>query len=176
MGQTGSANPAPVPGGPGEANDGPSWWCKLVAKGAGVAAGLSALIIGVMNCFTFTPICLAAAVILMMIGCMLIALEAPCCCPFLDFIQPLGRWSDARPHLQKAILYGVCAVVPIALCFTLTQLLSCALIMATAVFYGLMALGKKGDRNEMAVRARTTGDTEMKATLINNMDIEADQK
>lgn len=42
-----------------------------------------------------------------LIGFSVVMLEAPCCCQFMDFIQPVSRFSERRTPFQKALIYGL---------------------------------------------------------------------
>ncbi|XP_041368560.1 calcium channel flower-like [Gigantopelta aegis] len=144
-----------------------AWWCRMLARGIGVIGGSVAVITGIVSLITFTPLCLVSGILLMLLGFFVVLLEAPCCCAFLDFIQPITRFSERRPYYQKALLYGIPAILPVALCFTLTSFFGCGLVFASAVFYMMMSVGNKADRETMALRARGQ-DMEMKSDLINN--------
>ncbi|KAK7465994.1 hypothetical protein BaRGS_00037431 [Batillaria attramentaria] len=168
MGQGQSSTPLPtVSNSKPPEDDGITWWCKIGARGVCIAGGLGAVFAGLFRCITFTPLCLVAGIMLMIQGFLVIALEAPCCCQFLDFIQPLARFSENRSPFQKALIYALPAITPLALCFSLTTGMGCILLFAAGAMYGLMALGRKADRQTMMSRAR--GDEmEMKETLIAN--------
>ncbi|XP_052790904.1 calcium channel flower-like [Mya arenaria] len=142
-----------------------SWWFKLLARGLGTIGGLVAMVMGIMRCLTFTPLCLVAGILELLAGFMVVVLEAPCCCPFLDFIDKIGKFSENRPYWQKGALYVGSGIVPILLCFSTTTVLGCALVFGTGVLYGMMALGKKASREEMLAKA-TGSDVEMNAGLI----------
>ncbi|ESO82121.1 hypothetical protein LOTGIDRAFT_135243 [Lottia gigantea] len=121
----------------------PTWWFKLLLKGSGVIGGIVAMITGILSCITLTPLCLVAGILMMCIGMFVIMFEAPCCCPWLDFINQISAFSERRPPWQKALLYGPPALLPFFLCISVTTFFGCALIMVCAVLYGMMALGKK---------------------------------
>lgn len=148
-------------------DDGITWWCKIGARGVCLAGGIGAVIAGLFRCITFTPLCLVAGIMLMLHGAVVIAFEAPCCCQFLDFIQPLARFSESRSAFQKALIYGLPAIIPLILCFSVTTGAGCALLFASGAVYGMIALGRKADRDTMRTRARGE-DLEMKETLMAN--------
>ncbi|XP_076455165.1 calcium channel flower homolog [Babylonia areolata] len=148
-------------------DDGITWWCKIGAKGMCVLGGIGAVIAGLFRCITFTPLCLVAGIMLMLQGFFLILMEAPCCCQFLDFIQPVSRFSERRGPFQKALIYGLPAILPLILCFSVTSAIGCALVFASGGIYGIIALGKKADKETMMTRARGE-EVEMKETLIAN--------
>ncbi|XP_059157355.1 calcium channel flower homolog [Physella acuta] len=148
-------------------DDGVTWWCKILATTCCIVAGLTAMLTGLFRLLTFTPLCLVAGILLMLLGFGVILLEAPCCCQFLDFIQPISRFSERRSYWQKAFAYALPAFIPPILCFSVTTMCGSALLIASGVVYGLIALGKKADRDIMLSRARGD-DVEMKETLITN--------
>ncbi|KAK7094425.1 calcium channel flower homolog [Littorina saxatilis] len=165
MGQ-GQSN-APISTVSAPTDDGITWWCRISAKAICVIGGLGAVIAGLFRCITFTPLCLVAGIMLMLQGFMLILFEAPCCCQFLDFVQPVSRFSERRSPFQKAIFYGLPAILPLILCFSITTAIGCMLVFASGGIYGIIALGKKADRDTMMNRAKGD-DVEMKETLMAN--------
>lgn len=150
-------------------NDGISWWFKLITKGFGVLGGCGAMVAGVFTCLSFSTTCLVGGILQICVGFMAVIFEGPCCCPFLDFINEIGKFSDARPHWQKAVFYTLTSVVPILMCFSLSTVFGCGLVFVCGVLYGIMTVGKKADREEMRQKARGE-DVEMKDTLIGNME------
>jgi hypothetical protein len=92
----------------------------------------------------------------MFLGFLLVTLEAPCCCIFLDFIERISHFSETRPYWQKALLYGLISPIPIFMCIEVSTFFGAGLIFITGVMYGMMALGKKADRSEMMARAAAT--------------------
>ncbi|KAK3758800.1 hypothetical protein RRG08_030611 [Elysia crispata] len=148
-------------------DDGVTWWCRILAKSACVVAGFVAMLTGLFRLLTFTPMCLVAGIYLMLLGFIEIVLEAPCCCQFLDFIQPVSRFSESRSYWEKALVYTLPPILAPLMCFSTTTMCGAALLMASGVIYGMIALGRKADRDTMLARARSQ-DVEMKATLVTN--------
>jgi len=87
-----------------------------------------------------------------------VALEAPFCCAFVDFIERIAQFSESRAYWQKAALYCIMGAVsfflkcdiflqflqiPCLICFELGTVLGTAMIIAAGFAYGFMALGKK---------------------------------
>lgn len=168
MGQGQSGGPISTVSNP-QQDDGLTWYCRIGAKSLCIVGGICAVITGLFRCITFTPLCLVAGIVLMLQGFMLILLEAPCCCQFLDFIQPLSRFSDRRTPFQKALIYGLPAIIPLLICFSITTIIGCALVFASGGIYGIIALGRKADRETMMNRVRSASDdVEMKDALIAN--------
>ena len=57
--------------------------------------------------FTTHPLCIVAGIWQILAGCVVILVEAPFMCMFLDFVQSFSRAVDGRPVWQKAALYLV---------------------------------------------------------------------
>ncbi|XP_013380701.1 calcium channel flower [Lingula anatina] len=163
MGQNESVG-APLPP---QDNDLPKWY-KIAAKAFGTVGSSIAFVLGAVACITITPMCLVAGITLMTISFIIMIVEAPCCCPCIEFAQKCSNFTDARPHWQKAISYGVLSVFPVLMCAEITTIFGCGLIFVTAAVYGMMALGKKADRETMRAQAINSKDVEMQAQLIQN--------
>jgi len=140
-------------------DDGVSRWCKMATRAAGTVAGILSLALGLFACITFHASCLAAGLIQMLLGFLLVTFEAPCCCMFLDFIERISNFSETRPYWQKALLYGLISPIPIILCLEVSTFFGAGLIFITGVMYGMMALGKKADRSEIMARAAAPSNT-----------------
>ena len=106
------------------AADGVPWWMKYVTKVAAIAAAvgneifillngrlmnyfLAAMFFGAWACITISPMCLIAGVWLIASGFIMIVIEAPFCCMFLDFVASFAEMVERRPPWQKAALYIV---------------------------------------------------------------------
>jgi len=144
---------------PPPVDDGVSKWFKLATRGVGTVAGILSLALGLFACITIHGSCLAAGLIQMLLGFVLVTLEAPCCCMFLDFIERIAHFSETRPYWQKALLYCLISPIPIILCVEVSTFFGAGIIFVTGVMYGMMALGKKADRSEMMARAAATNQT-----------------
>ncbi|CAJ0572709.1 unnamed protein product, partial [Mesorhabditis spiculigera] len=125
------------------------WWIRYLAKAVGIVGGFIAIFFGVVGLISFTPKCIIAVLLQMVSGFLTVALEAPFCCQFVDFIEKLAAFSESRSHFHKAILYGVMGLIPIFICIELETFLGSGMIFACGCCYGFMALGKKADRNTM---------------------------
>ncbi|XP_045459236.1 calcium channel flower [Melitaea cinxia] len=116
-----------------------------------------AIILGLINCtgiILMNVSCLIAGVWQMLAGFIVIVCEAPCCCFFIDYVQTLSDRIETRPYWNKAALYIGLALPPFFLCFlSMSTWFGSGLIFATGIIYGMMALGKKGSRDDMAAMA-----------------------
>ncbi|XP_048778625.2 calcium channel flower homolog [Ostrea edulis] len=144
-----------------------AWWYKYLLKGTGTLGGILAIIFGLLACITFTAMCLLAGVLQMVIGFVVVLLEAPCCCQFVEFADKFGTFSDNRPAWQKSVLYCLLGLIPVVACIEAWTVLGAGLVFVTGALYGLKAVGKKGDRESMMATA-SGDDLEMKVQLINN--------
>lgn len=41
----------------------------------------------------------------MLAGFVVLVIEAPCCCMFIDFVQTVAEKADRKPYWQRAALY-----------------------------------------------------------------------
>jgi len=138
-------------------DDGVPWWMKYAGKVAGIVAGIAAILFGVMCCISLSPMCIVAGVWQCIAGFIVILIEAPFCCMFLDFVQQFSGMVEGRPVWQKAALYLIISIPAIFLCFTPTAIAGSGAIFLTAVFYGMMSMGRKASREEMMTNAAGAG-------------------
>ncbi|XP_061708103.1 calcium channel flower isoform X2 [Cydia pomonella] len=145
------------PGGDNVQKDDVSWWMRYAGRGLGTVGSFIAIILGLFNCLGIILLdvqCLIAGIWQMLAGFIVIVCEAPCCCFFIDYVQTLSDKVESRPYWQKAAAYVGLALPPFFLCFlSLSTWFGSGLIFATGVIYGMMALGKKGTRDDMAAMA-----------------------
>uniref|UniRef100_A0A1I7TMW3 Calcium channel flower n=1 Tax=Caenorhabditis tropicalis TaxID=1561998 RepID=A0A1I7TMW3_9PELO len=125
------------------------WWVRFLAKGVAILGGFLSLFFGVLGLITLSATCMVAILLQMTAGAFVIALEAPFCCQFVDFIEKIARFSESRALWHKAAIYGIMGLIPIFLCIEINTVLGSGTIFASGVIYGFMALGKKADRNNM---------------------------
>ncbi|XP_073842936.1 calcium channel flower [Musca autumnalis] len=119
--------------------------------------------------------CLIGGIIEILLGFLVMSLEAPCCFFCIDYVGQLADIADSRPMWNRAALYCVASVLPVVICFSLGSLFPCALVFATGVIYGMMSLGKKASAAEMRQAAVNSGlattsqpTTNDRAGIINN--------
>ncbi|CAD7081442.1 unnamed protein product [Hermetia illucens] len=135
------------------------WYLKYAGRGLGIVGAFFAILFGLYNCLgiiTLNYTCLISGILQMLAGFVVMAIEAPCCCMFIDYVQQLADKADQRPYWNRAALYCIIAIPPILLCFGLGSLFGSGLIFATGAVYGMMAIGKKGTREDMAAVASPT--------------------
>ncbi|XP_041986602.1 calcium channel flower isoform X2 [Aricia agestis] len=145
------------PGGENAQKDDVPWWMRTGGRALGTVGSFIAIILGLFNILSIVVLnvsCLIAGIWQMLAGFIVIVCEAPCCCFFIDYVQTLSDRVEARPYWNKAALYIGLALPPFFLCFlSLSTWFGSGLIFATGIIYGMMALGKKGSRDDMAAMA-----------------------
>jgi len=72
---------------------------------------------------------------------------------FIDHAQKVAQMVESRPHFYRAAGYCIAAIPPIILAPGLASIFGCGLVFGTGVLYGMMSLGKKASREEMAANA-----------------------
>uniref|UniRef100_A0A0N4Z660 Calcium channel flower n=1 Tax=Parastrongyloides trichosuri TaxID=131310 RepID=A0A0N4Z660_PARTI len=129
------------------------WWIRFLAKGLGIAGGFIAMFFGMLALISVSPTCIIAALLQLVIGFLSIAIEAPFCCSFIDFIEKIAVFSESRAFWQKALLFCTMGIIPIIMCPEIDTILGSGMIFGCGTVYGFMALGKKADRNSMMAAA-----------------------
>nr|XP_022919035.1 calcium channel flower isoform X2 [Onthophagus taurus]XP_022919036.1 calcium channel flower isoform X2 [Onthophagus taurus] len=167
------------PGQDPNAKDDVPWYLRYAGRGVGTVGGIIAIILGLvetLSVITMNISCLIGGILQVLAGFTLICFEAPCCCMFLDYVQNVSEWIDNRPYWNKAIIYVCISIPPVIFCTGLSSIFGGGLIFLTGVIYGMMALGKKGSRQDMAAMASpqspstvTTGDP--RSTLMEDPDV-----
>lgn len=142
-----------TPGGGGGEADSQPWYMKYATKGAGIGGGALACFFGVWSCITIFPLCIVAGAWLILSGVLMIACEAPICCAFFAKGQQFSEMINSRPTWQKALVYLIFAIPPLPLCFGLSTLLGTAALLCAAAVNGLLVLGPKGSKADMAAAA-----------------------
>ncbi|KAG5682527.1 putative Calcium channel flower [Polypedilum vanderplanki] len=144
---------------PNQANqpdDGTPWYLKYGAKALGIIGAFFCVLFGLFGLLTLSMFCLISTIIQILVGLVVIAVEAPFCCMFIDHVQTIATKIDERPHWNRAAVYCILAIFPVVLCPELGSIFPCALVFGCGVLYGMMALGKKGTREDMAAVASPT--------------------
>ncbi|XP_055694742.1 calcium channel flower isoform X1 [Lutzomyia longipalpis] len=132
------------------------WYLKYGGRVLGIVAAFFAILFGLYNCLSILLVdigCLVSGILQICAGMLVMVIEAPCCCMFIDFVQKIADLADSKPYYYRAAVYCVIAIPPIAMCPGLGSLFGCGLIFGTGVIYGMMSLGKKGSRQDMAAIA-----------------------
>jgi hypothetical protein len=135
--------------------EGTTFWFRWLIRIVAVVTGILAMICGVFAAISITPTCIAAGVILIFLGFSMIMFEVPICCQFVSYTQPVARFSEKRPAWQKAILYSIPPLLPLALCQSVSIVLGFICLLVNGAIQFMLAVGKKASREEMLQRAGT---------------------
>lgn len=135
-----------------------SWWCLNVVKALAAIAAVMCLIFGVWSMISVTPRCIVAGVIQILLAFLVLLFEVPFCCQHFRYTQPISNFAKQQTYLRKAFIFAGMALIPVVLCFSMSTLFGCGMVFAVAVIYGLIALGKKADRETMMARASAFND------------------
>ncbi|KAK2585253.1 hypothetical protein KPH14_009954 [Odynerus spinipes] len=141
------------PGQDPNAKDDVSWWMKYAGRGLGTIGGLIAIFLGVWNCAFIllgSIMCFISGIWQMVVGFIVVMIEAPCCCLFIDFVQNLSDFVEKKPYWMRGLAYCLMALPSILLCSGINSIIGSGLIFATGGVYGLMSIGKKGARPDPA--------------------------
>ncbi|XP_055535025.1 calcium channel flower isoform X1 [Wyeomyia smithii] len=144
---------------PGQDNvprDDVPWHLKYGGRAVGIVGGFFAVLFGLYNCIGILLGdigCLVGGILQILAGFVVLAIEAPFCFIFIDYVQQVAEKADQRPYWNRAALYCVIAIPPVILCLGLGSLFGCGLIFLTGMIYGMMALGKKASFAEMRAAA-----------------------
>ncbi|XP_015607504.1 calcium channel flower isoform X2 [Cephus cinctus] len=140
------------------AKDDVPFWLKYAGRGLGTVGSLLAIFLGAFKCigiiFGYIS-CPISGMWQMVAGFLVMTVEAPCCCMFVDFVQNLSDWVEKKPYWSRAAVYCLLAIPPVLLCPDLNIIFGSGLIFTTGVIYGFMSLGKKGSRPDPAVMTPT---------------------
>ncbi|XP_053668378.1 calcium channel flower [Anopheles marshallii] len=160
---------------PGQDNvprDDVPWHLKYGGRAAGIVGGFFAVLFGLYNCIGILlgdVGCLVGGILQILAGFVVLAIEAPCCFIFIDFVQQTAEKADQRPYWNRAALYCIIAIPPVILCLGLGSLFGCGLIFVTGMLYGMMALGKKASLEDMRAAATTSAAASSSAEQGNGM-------
>lgn len=68
------------------------------------------VLFGLWNCLSILfggVMCLVSGILQVLVGFVVMAIEAPFCCMFIDHVQTVSAKLDERPLWNRAILYCV---------------------------------------------------------------------
>jgi len=135
--------------------EGTTFWFRWLIRIVAIVTGILAMICGVFGALSTSATCIAAGVIMIFLGFSMIMFEVPICCQFVSYTQPVARFSEKRPPWQKAILYSLPPLLPLALCQSISIVLGFICLLVNGAIQFMLAVGKKASREEMMQRAGT---------------------
>ncbi|XP_026677394.1 calcium channel flower [Diaphorina citri] len=133
-------------------DDGTPWYMKYGTRGLGIFGGGISIIFGLFNCLGIllgNIDCLFGGIIQVLTGFLVLMIEAPCCCMFIDQVQMVSDIVDKRPVWNKAALYIGLPILALMMCLSLTTIAGSGLIFIAGILYGMVALGKKAPLEAM---------------------------
>ncbi|CAL8143614.1 unnamed protein product [Orchesella dallaii] len=133
------------------------WYVKYGLRALGTAAGGLAMFFGLFNLIfsVFSPLCIVLSVWQILCGFLVVTIESPCCCVFVEHVNKVTEIVERKPMWMKAAAYVIAPIPAIIFCFGANTFLGGGSIVGTGVVYGMVALGKKATREEMARNAQT---------------------
>jgi len=137
--------------------EGTTFWFRWLIRVVAVVTGIIAMICGIFGALGLSPICLAAGVIMIILGFAMVMFEVPICCQFVQFTQPVAQFSEKRPPWQKAMLYSIPPLIPLVMCQAVSIVLGFICLLVNGAIQFMLAVGKKATREEMLQRAGGTG-------------------
>ncbi|XP_055905952.1 calcium channel flower isoform X1 [Eupeodes corollae] len=143
------------------------WFMRYGAPLLGTIGAFFSILFGFYNTLgllTLNFMCLVAGALQIVIGFFILAVEAPCCCFFIEHAKIFATTADSRPLWNRAACYCALAVIPLIMCFGLGSLFPGLLIFGTGTIYGMMSLGKKASAEEMRNAAMNSGFSGVTAT------------
>jgi len=135
--------------------EGTTFWFRWLIRIVAVVTGILAMVCGVIGAIGISATCLAAGVIMVFLGFSMIMFEVPICCQFVKYTQPVANFSERRPAWQKAIIYSLPPLLPLALCQSISIVLGFICLLVNGAIQFMLAVGKKATREEMLQRAGT---------------------
>ncbi|XP_033122046.1 calcium channel flower homolog [Anneissia japonica] len=123
---------------------------RMFVKGVGAFSALVLMALGLLNCITISGPCILSGVLMIFFGLLVLMLEVPICCSFLEITEPVNKWIESRPPWLKAISYFILAIIPVLFCHGVIVFLGVLPVFCTGVLYGLIFVGKKGDAVQSA--------------------------
>ncbi|XP_050529219.1 calcium channel flower [Daktulosphaira vitifoliae] len=142
----------------GENKDEVPWHLRYGSRSLGTFGGIVNLLTGLWNAIGIIFLntnCLFGGILQLVLGFLMIALEAPCLCVFVDYMQQVSEVAEQKPYWTKAIFYVVASIVPLLICFGPSTFIASALVFGTGLLYGLMSIGKKAPADQMKSTAAT---------------------
>ncbi|XP_002165260.2 calcium channel flower isoform X1 [Hydra vulgaris] len=132
----------------------------LVAAFILVSAGLFVLL-------TISGKCVIAGILQISIGVLVLALEVPLCCSYIECLVQVSNWVESHFRFwMRGLLYLAGALPSIFLCLELSTIIGSGSLLLLASLYGLLFIGKKGaDKDKPFTKKDRSNDIEVKSLL-----------
>ncbi|CAH8636008.1 unnamed protein product [Heterobilharzia americana] len=98
-------------------------------KAAAIATAVLCISLGVFCMISISAQCIIGGLLLIIIGVIVIILEAPICCSMVPQLHKVNEFIEKRSPIEKSVFYGIAAILPLSLCFGVSTLF-CGLALA----------------------------------------------
>merc|ERR1712048_288433 len=135
-----------------------SFWLKYLLRIVGTLGAIVATIIGLITLIeaVVSPIRILQGALCLFLATVMFLFEATIVCSGVTFMQRFMHLVGKIKHWHKAALYGGLCIVIVCVQFSISMLLWMLVPFASATLYGMVALGRKADRQDMMQAARGT--------------------
>lgn len=144
-------------GNAGAAQQNPSndvtWGFRLLGRIIGTLAAVGMTVLGLFTMISLSGSCILAGFMMMAFGAAVMMIEAPIFCQYFKWAEKVTEFVDTKPYFLRAGLYLVLSIVPFATCTSLVSFFGCGGLFVAGTFYGVIAVGKKGDAVKAAAAA-----------------------
>nr|CAH8874780.1 unnamed protein product [Trichobilharzia regenti] len=117
-------------------------------KAAGIATAVLCISLGVFCMVSISAQCIIGGLLLIIIGIIVIILEAPICCSMVPQLHKFNEFIEKRSPIEKSIFYGIAAILPLSLCFGISTLF-CGLALGGCCAFNVWRIIKER-RNRQA--------------------------
>jgi len=121
-----------------------TFWIRTLARSVASVGAATACLCGVAVMFSFSAKCIAMGIFLIIVGLLVLMLEATPCFLFLD----IGKWiEDKQQYIrswQKMVVYFGCSLPAMILCASLTSIIGSLGLMVAGMIYMVLTIGPKG--------------------------------
>ncbi|KAH8867558.1 hypothetical protein EWB00_001045 [Schistosoma japonicum] len=117
-------------------------------KAAGIATAVLCFSMGVVCLISISAQCIVGGLLLILIGIVVIILEAPICCSMVPQLHKFNEFIEKRSPIEKSIFYGIAAILPLSLCFGISTLF-CGLALGACCAFNVWRIIKER-RNRQA--------------------------
>ncbi|CBY25000.1 unnamed protein product [Oikopleura dioica] len=137
-----------------------AWWMRWLATVAGVIGGITACFGGFFGLFkgaiSLDAVEFIGYAIMLFLGFLIFVMEATFVCRPVSFAQPIIARMDRIRFWHRGAMYCSLSMISYMMLASNSPFGSLGSIIvpfATGVLYGLMALGRKADREQMLANA-----------------------
>lgn len=140
------------------ANDSVPWYLKYAARILATIASILCITLGILS-FFLSAVTLAgwdipASIFEVLIGVIVILIEAPFLCKFFPYAQIPGEFLAKNKHpFTKAALYIILSIIPVIMSRSPWILGGCVALFLVGIIQTVIAFGRKAPREDMQAAA-----------------------